>query len=149
MGKFFEDGDIAIGVEATRDSAARGRLDREALGSHGDFAVVTDAQGGLLAEDIRPPGAFWGWAKGGTIFFFCQVPSGFWSGVDLAMPFHFVAVKAKFLQQAVGVLKAVNAFSAHDRRQAFLPDLVGALDFTFGLVCGLHPRRTKQNGFSP
>jgi hypothetical protein len=49
----------------------------------------------------------------------------------------------------VGLVEVGNVFAGKVGRQAFLPEEVAAFDFAFGLVCGLHPRRTNQNGFSP
>ena len=49
--------DVAIGAEAADDVGAGWGVNGVALGADGDFAVVADADAGLLAPDIGPPGA--------------------------------------------------------------------------------------------
>ena len=52
-----EVGDVAVGAQAAQDGGAGRSVNEVAVGTHGDSAVVADPDGGLLAPDVRPPGA--------------------------------------------------------------------------------------------
>ena len=47
--------DVAIGAQATDDGGAGWSIQGLALGADGDFAIVADADAGLLAPDKGPP----------------------------------------------------------------------------------------------
>ena len=50
---------ISIWAEAANDFGTRGGGNEMALGADGDFAIIADADIGLLAPDERPPRARW------------------------------------------------------------------------------------------
>jgi len=54
--------DVAIGSEAAEDRGTGWSVKGMALVAGRDFAVVTDADAGLLAPDIGPPRAVGRWA---------------------------------------------------------------------------------------
>jgi hypothetical protein len=63
-----------------------------ALGTDGDFAIVADADAGLLAPDVGPPRAVWRVSDNGA--FFCEglLVGGMGCDADLAMDFVLVGV---------------------------------------------------------
>lgn len=58
-------------------------------------------------------------------------------------------MEAQIVYMRIGDIDLSNIFAGEIGREASLPELVLALDFSFGLVCEMHPRRTMQNGTSP
>jgi hypothetical protein len=68
---------------------------------------------------------------------------------EFAVDFMLVGVGDELVEQVVGPDPFDDLVSGQKGDEAFLPVVVAALDFSFGLVCGLHPRQTQQNGSSP
>src|ERR1700747_3225020 len=62
LGRGLKHRDIAVGVMATNHFCSRGRLDREALRTDGDFAVAANCNARPLGEDVGPPRTAWSWA---------------------------------------------------------------------------------------
>ena len=60
--------DVAIGAEAADDMGVWGSVNGLAVGADGDFAVVTDADAGLLTPDKGPPRALRRGANDRAIF---------------------------------------------------------------------------------
>jgi hypothetical protein len=56
-----------------------------ALGTDGDFAVVADADAGLLAPDVGPPRAVWRGADDGTFFCAGLLVGGLGCDAEFAM----------------------------------------------------------------
>ena len=52
-------------------------------------------------------------------------------------------------QQFLSVGVTSDFLECQQGDEAFLKGAEAAFDFAFGIGCGLHPKRTKQNGFSP
>ena len=52
--------DISVVALAAHDRGARRSVNSHAVGAQRDFTVVADADMGLEAPDVRPPGAGWG-----------------------------------------------------------------------------------------
>ena len=74
---------------------------------------------------------------------------GFLGGAQFAVDCVLVDVREELIEEAVGAFEFEDVVGGQEEWEAFLPGVVAAFDFAFGLVCGLHPRRTNQNGFSP
>ena len=73
-----------------------------ALGAGGDFAVVADADAGLLAPDVRPPRTVWNGTKAGAFF-----GEGLLLGLErclaeFAVDFVLVGVGEELVEQLVG-----------------------------------------------
>ena len=91
---------------------------------------------GAQAPDVGPPGAVWSCPQGGAVFFESKVPSGLRGGTQFAMDFFCVVMVAKFFEQSVGLREGGDLLGGEDRREAFLPEVVRALDLAFGLRGG-------------
>ena len=64
----FEEEDVAVWEQAVDEAGAGRSVHGETEGADGDFAVVADADAGLLAPDVRPPRAVGGGADDGAFF---------------------------------------------------------------------------------
>ena len=84
--------DVAIGSQAADDFGAGWGVNGMALGADGDFAVVSNADAGLLAPDVGPPGAVGSGADDGA--FFCEglLMGGLGCRAEFAMDFVLVGV---------------------------------------------------------
>ena len=91
---------------------------------------------GALAPDIGPPGAFWSGAQGGALILESEVPCGLRGGTQFAMALFLIVVEAEIFEQGVGFREGGDVLGSEERREAFLPEVVGALDLAFGLRCG-------------
>ena len=136
MGRFFEDGDVAVVVMTANDAGVWGSVDVQALIADADFSVAANAGFGALSKDVGPPRAFWGWSQDGAFLSECLVPGGLRGGGDFAMFFHLVMVFAQGIEQVICRGQLINIFGLKERGQTFLPELVTALDFAFGLGSG-------------
>ncbi len=136
MGRFFEDSDVTVGMMTADDAGVWGSVDVQALIADGDFSVAANAGFGALSKDVGPPRAFWGWSQDGAFLSECLVPGGLGGGGDFAMFFHLVMVFAQGIEQVIGRGQLVNVFGLKEWGQTFLPELVTALDFAFGLGSG-------------
>ena len=103
------------------------------LGSGGDFAVVADADTGLLAPDIGPPGALGGGADDGALFGEGLLLRGVRGLAEFAVDFVLVGVGDELVEELVGGGEFADAFGRQQRNQTFLPIVVAAFDFAFGL----------------
>ena len=99
----------------------------------GDFAVVADPDPGLLAPDKRPPGTSEGGTEDGTVLGEGFGAGGVWGGAEFAMDFLLVDVRRELVQQDVGFVQFEDLVGGQQRGQAFLPVVVAAFDFAFGL----------------
>jgi len=104
-----------------------------ALGADGDFAIVADADTGLLAPDKRPPGTGWGGAQNGMLLGKRLLVSGEWGGAQFAVDFVLVGVGEELVQELVGTSEIADLIGGEDGREAFLPGVMAAFDFAFGL----------------
>lgn len=64
-------------------------------------------------------------------------------GWQFAMALPLIVMNAKFFEQYVGLWQGGDVLGGEERREAFLPEVVGALDLAFGLGCG----RVTQGDF--
>jgi hypothetical protein len=127
---------VAIGAEAADELGAWGRVDGSALGADGDFAVVADAHTGLLTPDVGPPGALGGGADDGAFFGEGLLVGGLRCLAQFAMDFVLVGVRDELREQLVGARDFKDAICRKQWDQAFLPVVVAAFDFAFGLGRG-------------
>ena len=135
-GRMEQGGEVAVWMEATGDRGAAGALDGEALGADGDALVWADFGVGALTPDVRPPRTVWGGTQDGTSLRESQVPGGLRGGAQFAVAFLLVVMKAEFFEQGVGLREGGDVLGGEERREAFLPEVVGALDLAFGLRGG-------------
>lgn len=128
--------DVSVGLEASDYFRPRRGVNGLALGADGDFAVITDADAGLLTPDIGPPRAGWGGPQDGAVFRQGQAASRQRGGPEFPMDFMLVGMKPELVQEAVGPFQFEDLIGGQEWRQAFLPVVVAAFDFTFGLGGG-------------
>ena len=104
-----------------------------ALGADRDFAVVANPQAGLLTPDVGPPGTRGRGADGGAIFGE-GVLVGLERGLaEFAVDFMLIGMRDELVQEVVGPDQFDDLVSGQERDEAFLPVVVAAFDFTFGL----------------
>lgn len=104
-----------------------------ALRADGDFAVVSHANIGLLAPDKGPPRTGWDFTQNGTF-----LSEGFLFGrmrgdAQFAVDFVLVDVWEQLIQEPVGPFEFHDTIRSQQRWQAFLPIVVAAFNFAFGL----------------
>jgi hypothetical protein len=131
-----EDGDVAVWMEAVGEPQAGCGLDSQAQRACTDATVWLHLNGGTLAEDVSPPGAFGRWAQCRAAFGLSLLPSGERGHRQFAVSLVLVAMEAEFGQQSIGRRKAGDAIAGEQRGQAVLPVLMAALDFALGLWRG-------------
>jgi hypothetical protein len=141
--------DVSVWAQAADDFGAGRGVNGLAPGTDRDHAVIADADAGLLAPDIGPPRAGWSGAEDGTVLSQGLGECSLWGGAQFAMDLVLIGMEPELVQEAVGSFQVQDVISGQERGQAFLPVVVAAFDFAFGLGCGLHPMRTNQNGFLP
>ena len=124
---------VSIGAKAANDGGAGRSVDGLALGADRDLAVVTDADSGLLTPDVGPPGTSGRGADGGAIF-----GEGLLVGLEgglaeFTVDFMLIGMRDELVQEVVGPDQFDDLVSRQERDEAFLPVVVAAFDFTFGL----------------
>jgi hypothetical protein len=125
--------DVAIGAQASADGGAGWSLNRLALGADRHFAVVADPDAGLLAPDKRPPGTRRDRTQDGAFIGEGLGPCGVRGGAQFAMDFVLVGVGQELVQPAVAPDEFADLIGGQERWEAFLPVVMAALDFAFGL----------------
>jgi hypothetical protein len=103
------------------------------LVAHGDFAVVADADAGLLAPDVGPPGADGNGTDDGTFFGEGLQMGGVWSLAEFAVDFVVVGMGQEWGEQMVCAGEFDDVVGGQERDETFLPVVVAAFDFAFGL----------------
>ena len=107
-----------------------------ALGTDGDLAVVADADAGLLAPDIGPPRALRDGADHGALFGEGLLVGGVGCLAEFAVDFVLVGVGHELVEQVVGPDQFHDVVGGQEGHESFLPVVVPAFDFTFGLGSG-------------
>ena len=136
IGLMAEVEEVAIGPQATDDFAARGGGEALALEADGDFAVVADAHGGALAPDVGPPRAGRSGAQDGALFAQGLLACGVRGGAQFTVDFVLIGVGEELVEQGVGRGQFEDLVGGQQGREAFLPVVVAAFDFAFGLRGG-------------
>ena len=124
---------VSIWAETADDGGARGSLNGMALGAGGDFAVVADADAGFLAPDVGPPGTSGGGTDGGAIFSESLLVGLERGLAEFAMDFMLIGMRDELVEEVVGPDQFDDLVSRQEGDEAFLPVVVAAFDFTFGL----------------
>lgn len=128
--------DVTVWAETADDGGTRRGGKGMALGAGGDFAVVADADAGLLTPDKRPPRARRGGPQDGAFFGERLGLGRLGGGAQFAVDFVLVGVDQELVEQPVGAGEFADVVGGQQWREAFLPVVVAALDFAFGLGCG-------------
>ena len=124
---------MARGMEAEDDFGAWRPFDAEAVGADGYPAVGPDLDRRAHAPNIRPPRAARGWAQHRALFFFGQFPSALRGHAQLAVSFAGIAMESQSVDMRVGQVEFGDLFAGETGWKSALPELVLALDFSFGL----------------
>ena len=106
------------------------------LATHRDFAIVPDADTRLLTPDKGPPRTSGSRPQDGAFFGEGLLPGGVWGGAEFPMDFVLIGMGQQLIEQTVGTFEFENAIGGQQRGQAFLPVIMPAFDFTFGLRGG-------------
>ena len=107
--------DVAIRAQAANDGGTWRGINGVTLRTGGDFAVVADADAGLLAPDKRPPGARRGGTEDGAFFGEGLRFGGVGSGVEFAVDFVLVGVDQELVEQPVGGLEFKDVVGGQER----------------------------------
>jgi hypothetical protein len=135
-GRRFEEENVAVWEAAAGEAGARWSVDGKAEGADGDFAVVADTDGGTEAPDEAPPRAGRRRAEFGTVLGESELVCGVGSGAEFAVDFVGVGVCEELIEERVGGFEGEDVVGGEQRREAFLPVVVAALDLAFGLRSG-------------
>ena len=137
--------DVAIGPQAADNFGAGWGVDGLAQGTDRDHAVIAYTDAGLLAPDIGPPGTGRGGTEDGMVLSQGLIEGGLWGGAQFAMDFVLIGMEPELVEQAVGGFQVQDVISGQDRGQAFLPVVVAAFDFAFGVRRELRLMQVKQS----
>jgi len=124
---------VSIGAKAADDCGARRSVNELALGADRDFAVVADADAGWLAPDVGPPRTVGCGTEDGTFFGEGLLVGGVGCLAEFAVDFVLVGVGDELVEQMVRPDQFNDVVGGQERDKAFLPVVVPAFDFTFGL----------------
>jgi len=131
-----EEVDVPVRAQAADNGGTWRRSKGEALVADGDFAVVADADAGLLAPDVGPPRALWRGSDGGAFFDEGLLVGGVRGLAQFAVKFVLVGVRDELVEQLVGPSQFHDGFGGQQGDEALLPVVVAAFDFAFGLGRG-------------
>ena len=137
VGGFFwggtEEVNVSIWAETADDGGAGWGVKELALGADRDRAVVGHADASLLAPDVGPPGTVGIGPEDGAFF-----SVGLWLGLErglaeFAVNFVLVGVGHQLVEQVIGPNQFHDLVGRQEGDEAFLPVVVTAFDFAFGL----------------
>ena len=128
--------DVAVRTQATNDPDTGWRINRQALGADGYFAVIADADVDALTPDKGPPWAVGGGTQDRAVLGAGLVTSGCRRGAEFAVDFMLVDVGQELVEQTVGAFEFQDAVGRQEGRQAFLPVVMATFDFALGLRGG-------------
>lgn len=128
--------DVAVWAQAADDGGAERGVHGLPLGSDGDFAVVADTHGGLLAPDKKPPWASGQRAQDGALLLQRLLSCGVRGDPQLPVDFALVGVGQELVEQVVGPFQFEDVIGGQQGREAFLQVIMAAFDFAFGLRGG-------------
>ena len=125
--------DVSVWAQAADDGGTGWGVNGVTLGPDGDFAVVADADASLLAPDVGPPGTSGRGTEDG-VFLVEGLLVGLVRGLaQFAVDFVLVAVGDELVEELVGPDQFADAVGSQEWHEAFLPVVVAAFDFAFGL----------------
>jgi len=124
---------VAIWAEAADDGGAGWGVNGLALGTNRDFAVVADADAGLLAPDVGPPRALGSGTDDRAVFGEGLLMGDVGCLAEFAVDFVGVGMGDELVEQLVGPDQFHDLVGGQEWDQAFLPVVVTAFDFAFGL----------------
>jgi hypothetical protein len=127
---------VAIWAKAANDDGTRWGGDDVPLVAAGDFAVVADADAGLLAPDVGPPRTFRGGTDDRAFVGEGLLVGGVGCLAEFAMKLVLVGVGDELVEQMVGAGEFDDVFRSQQGDETFLPVVVTAFDFAFGLGRG-------------
>ena len=133
IGGMAEEIDIAIWTQAADDLGSGRGVDGQPLDAYRDFAIVTDADVVLLAPDKGPPGASRDGSQDGVFVGEGLLPDGVRRGAQFAVDFVLIDMRQELIQEFVGPLEFQDAVGGQQGRKTFLPVIMPAFDFAFGL----------------
>ncbi len=133
IGSMAEVVNVSIWAEAADDGGAGWSVDGLALRADRDFAVVTDADAGLPAPDVGPPRTVGIGPENGAFFGEGLLVGGVGCLAEFAVDFVLVGVRHELVEQLVGPDQFHDLVSGQERDKSFLPVVVAAFDFAFGL----------------
>lgn len=136
IGRLAQVIDVAIGSQAADDQRTRWSIQADALGADRDLAIIADPDAGALTPDERPPGARGDRADDGAFLGERLLSGQVGSGPQLPMHFGLIDVRQELVEQVVGPFQFQDTVSGQQGWQAFLPEVVPPLNFSFGLRCG-------------
>ena len=142
--------DVAGGAETTEDGGTRRGGNGLALGAGGDFAVVADADAGMLAPDKGPPGTRRGGTEDGAFFGEGLSFGGVGGGAELAVDFVLVDVREELVKQAVGPFEFKDLVGSEKRGGGVSASSHGGVRFCLWLEglgrSGVGRRRSGELG---
>lgn len=120
-------------MEAQYYLGARRTFDTEALGPDGNATIGADLDRSAETPNIRPPGAARGRTQDGPLLLLGELPGLLRGHAQFAMGFVGVAMESQSIDVGVGGLDLSNVLTGEIGWESALPELVLALDFSFGL----------------
>ncbi len=136
IGGVGEDGVMAGGMQAEADFGAGRSFDPQALGADGDASVVTHAEEGALAPDLRPPRTRRDRTQDGAFFFQRRGPRLLRGRPQFALDFLGVVRVAQRVDGLVGFGEFGDFFAGEVGGPPPLPERVFPFDLALGLGRG-------------
>ena len=133
IGSMAEVVNVTVGAQAADDGGAGWGVNGLALRADGDFAVVPDTDAGLLAPDVGPPRAVGIGPDDRTFFGEGLLVGGVGCLAEFAVDFVLVGVGHELVEEEVGPDQFHDVVGGQEGDKAFLPVVMPAFDFTFGL----------------
>jgi len=128
--------EVAVGAEAADDGGAWRCGDGVALVADRNLAVVADAHAGSLAPDVGPPRALRRGTDHGSLLGEGLLVGGMGCLAEFAMDFVLVGVGDELIEELIGSGELDDAVGGEQGDETFLPVVVAAFDFAFGLGRG-------------
>ena len=127
---------VAVQAQTADDGGAGWGGHGVKLSTDWNLAVVAHAHGRALAPDEGPPRAGGRRAQDGAVFPYRLVPGGLGRGAKFPLDLVGVGVGQEQVEQVVSPFQCEDFIGRQKGRAAFLPVVVAAFDFAFGLRGG-------------
>jgi hypothetical protein len=128
--------EVTVRAEAADDGGTGRRSEGVALVADRDFAVVPDADAGLLAPDVGPPRTRRDGTDQGALLGEGLLVGGMGCLVEFTVGLVLVGVRDELVEEVVGPGEFQDVFGGQEGDEPFLPVVVAAFDFAFGLGRG-------------